>query len=73
MFNPEYGLFTITNSTEQLLYPNPNAYSILISSGCCNNKNEVNELYVFLGRILGIYIYIYIIFLHNKIIQIIIL
>lgn len=53
MFNPEYGLFTVTNTTDQLLYPNPNAYQILINSGCCNNKNEVNELYEFLGKILG--------------------
>lgn len=57
MFNPEYGLFTLTGAPDQLLYPNPNAYNILITSGCCTNTTEVNELYTFLGRILGKAIY----------------
>jgi len=53
MFNPEYGLFTTTSSPDQLLYPNPNAYDILITTGSCRNRTEVDELYTFVGRILG--------------------
>ena len=53
MFDPAYGLFAVTDSTEQLLYPNPSAYEVLVASGSCANKTEVDELYMFLGRILG--------------------
>lgn len=57
MFHPNYGLFTTTNTSDRLLYPNPNAYSILIMSGSCQSATEVDELYSFVGRILGKAIY----------------
>ena len=55
MFDPAYGLFTALNTSDQLLYPNPSSYQLLVTSGSCANNQEVDELYRFLGRILGSY------------------
>lgn len=44
IFNPSYGLFAIT--ADGLLYPNPNAQTLY-------EARELEEMYIFLGKILG--------------------